>query len=72
MPPAWIGSIPPHGNCWGSASGTPASGCDGVLVGRGVLRTAVDRHLRDHPQVASRRTGAVGEGGRGVTVVRLR
>jgi DNA mismatch repair protein MutS2 len=41
-------------------------------VGRGVLRAAVERHLRGHPQVASCRTGAVGEGGRGVTVVRLR
>jgi DNA mismatch repair protein MutS2 len=41
-------------------------------VGRGVLRAAVEQHLREHPQVASRRMGAVGEGGRGVTVVRLR
>jgi DNA mismatch repair protein MutS2 len=41
-------------------------------VGRGVLRAAVERHLRGHPQVASSRTGAVGEGGRGVTVARLR
>lgn len=41
-------------------------------VGRGVLRAAVERHLRGHPQVASCRMGAVGEGGRGVTVVRLR
>ena len=41
-------------------------------VGRGVLRAAVERHLTGHPQVASQRLGAVGEGGRGVTVVRLR
>jgi DNA mismatch repair protein MutS2 len=41
-------------------------------VGRGVLRGAVERHLRAHPQVASQRLGAVGEGGRGVTVARLR
>jgi len=41
-------------------------------LGRGVLRAAVERHLRDHPQVASQRLGELGEGGRGVTVVRLR
>ncbi len=41
-------------------------------VGRGVLRAAVERHLRAHPQVASQRLGQVGEGGRGVTVARLR
>lgn len=41
-------------------------------VGRGILRAAVERHLRGHPQVASQRPGAVGEGGRGVTIVRLR
>ena len=41
-------------------------------VGRGVLRSAVERHLRGHPQVASQRLGQVGEGGRGVTVARLR
>jgi len=41
-------------------------------VGRGVLRAVVERHLRGHPQVASQRLGAVGEGGRGVTVARLR
>jgi DNA mismatch repair protein MutS2 len=41
-------------------------------VGRGVLRAAVERHLRDHPQVAGQRPGEVGEGGRGVTVARLR
>lgn len=41
-------------------------------VGRGVLRPAVERHLRDHPQVAGQRAGQVGEGGRGVTVARIR
>jgi DNA mismatch repair protein MutS2 len=41
-------------------------------IGRGVLRAAVERHLREHPQVASQRLGVVGEGGRGVTVARLR
>jgi DNA mismatch repair protein MutS2 len=41
-------------------------------VGRGVLRAAVERHLRGHAQVASQRMGVVGEGGRGVTIVRLR
>jgi DNA mismatch repair protein MutS2 len=41
-------------------------------IGRGVLRAAVERHLRGHLQVASQRLGQVGEGGRGVTVARLR
>jgi DNA mismatch repair protein MutS2 len=41
-------------------------------VGRGILRAAVERHLRSHPQVASQRMGEVGEGGRGVTVAKLR
>ena len=41
-------------------------------IGRGVLRAAVERHLRDHPQVLSQRLGVVGEGGRGVTIARLR
>jgi len=41
-------------------------------VGRGVLRAAVERHLRDHPQVASQRAGQVGEGGRGVTVATIK
>jgi DNA mismatch repair protein MutS2 len=41
-------------------------------VGRGILRPAVEKHLRDHPQVAGQRTGEVGEGGRGVTLARLR
>jgi DNA mismatch repair protein MutS2 len=41
-------------------------------VGRGVLRAAVERHLHEHPQVSGQRAGEVGEGGRGVTVARLR
>jgi DNA mismatch repair protein MutS2 len=41
-------------------------------VGRGVLRGAVERYLREHPQVSGQRPGEVGEGGRGVTVARLR
>ena len=41
-------------------------------VGRGVLRPAVEKHLREHPQVAGQRPGEVGEGGRGVTMARLR
>jgi DNA mismatch repair protein MutS2 len=41
-------------------------------IGRGVLRAAVERHLRGHPQVAGQRAGQVGEGGRGVTVARIR
>lgn len=41
-------------------------------IGRGVLRAAVERHLRGHPQIASHRLGAIGEGGRGVTVAKLR
>ncbi len=41
-------------------------------IGRGVLRAAVERHLRGHPQVDSQRLGQVGEGGRGVTVARIK
>jgi DNA mismatch repair protein MutS2 len=41
-------------------------------IGKGVLRSAVERHLRGHPQVASVRVAGVGEGGRGVTLARLR
>ncbi|MFI5369944.1 MAG: Smr/MutS family protein [Candidatus Eisenbacteria bacterium] len=41
-------------------------------IGRGVLRAAVDRHLRAHPQVAGRAVADQNQGGRGVTVVRLR
>jgi len=40
-------------------------------VGRGVLRAAVHAHLKGHPQVKTFRSGQVGEGGRGVTVVEL-
>ena len=41
-------------------------------IGRGVLRAAVERHLRTHTQVESQRMGEGREGGRGVTVARLR
>jgi len=41
-------------------------------IGRGILRSVVERHLRGHPQVVSQRLGEAGEGGRGATVVRLR
>lgn len=41
-------------------------------IGRGVLRSAVERHLKGHPQVAEQRLGQFGEGGRGVTVAKLR
>jgi DNA mismatch repair protein MutS2 len=41
-------------------------------IGRGVLKAAVERHLRTHPQVESQRLGEGREGGRGVTVARLR
>ena len=41
-------------------------------IGRGVLRAAVERHLKGHAQVSSLRMGMVGEGGRGVTVAQLR
>ena len=41
-------------------------------VGKGVLRAAVERHLRGHPQVAVTRLGEGHEGGRGATVAKLR
>ncbi len=41
-------------------------------VGRGILRDTVARALRAHPHVRESRLGGQGEGGRGVTVVRLR
>jgi DNA mismatch repair protein MutS2 len=41
-------------------------------IGRGVLRSAVEGHLKKHPQVGTHRLGGVGEGGRGVTLVELR
>lgn len=41
-------------------------------IGKGVLKAAVERHLRSHPQVESQRLGEGREGGRGVTVARLR
>jgi DNA mismatch repair protein MutS2 len=41
-------------------------------IGRGVLKSAVERHLRAHPQVDSQRMGEGYEGGRGATVAKLR
>jgi DNA mismatch repair protein MutS2 len=41
-------------------------------IGTGVLRNAVQKHLRSHPQVESQRWGEGHEGGRGVTVAVLR
>jgi DNA mismatch repair protein MutS2 len=41
-------------------------------IGKGVLKAAVERHLRAHAQVESQRMGEGSEGGRGVTVARLR
>ncbi len=41
-------------------------------IGTGALRSAVRAHLRTHPQVESQRQGEGHEGGRGVTVARLR
>jgi DNA mismatch repair protein MutS2 len=40
-------------------------------IGKGVLRSAIVRHLAGHPQVRAHRLGAHGEGGRGATVVEL-
>jgi DNA mismatch repair protein MutS2 len=41
-------------------------------IGKGILRAAVERHLRGHPQVALARMGEGHEGGRGATVATLR
>ena len=41
-------------------------------IGKGVLRAAVERHLRGHPLVQMARLGEIHEGGRGATVVTLR
>jgi DNA mismatch repair protein MutS2 len=41
-------------------------------IGTGALRSAVRAHLKSHPQVESQRQGEGHEGGRGVTVARLR
>ena len=41
-------------------------------LGTGALRSAVQKHLKGHPQVESQRQGEGHEGGRGVTVARLR
>ena len=40
--------------------------------GTGVLRTAVQQHLRQHPSVKSFRLGTFGEGESGVTIVELK
>ena len=41
-------------------------------IGTGALSNAVQKHLKGHPQVESHRWGEGHEGGRGVTVARLR
>jgi DNA mismatch repair protein MutS2 len=41
-------------------------------IGTGALSNAVRKHLKTHPQVESHRWGEGHEGGRGVTVARLR
>ena len=41
-------------------------------IGKGVLRAAVERHVRGHPLVQMARLGEIHEGGRGATVVTLR
>jgi DNA mismatch repair protein MutS2 len=41
-------------------------------IGKGVLRAAVERHLRGHPLVQMTRLGEIHEGGRGATVATLR
>jgi DNA mismatch repair protein MutS2 len=41
-------------------------------IGRGVLRQAVEKHLRGHAQVSGQRMAQQNEGGRGVTVATLR
>jgi DNA mismatch repair protein MutS2 len=41
-------------------------------IGKGILRAAVERHLRGHPQVQHARLGEGHEGGRGATVATLR
>ena len=41
-------------------------------IGTGALSNAVQRHMKGHPQVESHRWGEGHEGGRGVTVARLR
>lgn len=52
------------------------SGVDQLTVihgkGTGVLRTAVQQHLKRHPSVKSYRLGTFGEGDSGVTIVELK
>ena len=40
--------------------------------GTGVLRTAIQKHLKHHPSVKSFRLGTFGEGEAGVTIVELK
>ena len=40
--------------------------------GTGVLRAAVQQHLKKHPSVKSYRLGVFGEGESGVTIVELK
>ena len=41
-------------------------------VGEGILLGAIQSHLREDPRVESVRSGETGEGGRGVSVVKLK
>lgn len=40
--------------------------------GTGVLRTAVQKHLRTHPSILTFRSGVYGEGEQGVTIAQLK
>ena len=40
--------------------------------GTGVLRSAVQQHLKNHPSVKSYRLGTFGEGESGVTIVEMK
>ena len=56
--------------------GAVMSGLERIYIihgkGTGVLRAAVQRHLKGHPSVKSYRLGAYGEGEMGVTVAELK